>query len=164
MAGRQAKRDESVRSGSRVGGLGGPSHTPSIFLSRSPFGCGRRSPQEALGGDVDLGGQDSLQGCVSLGGSWTSLCRLTACRVPRPRSVLLTCWWLPIPPPPWLSSALPVSTEWRVGGRWGARAKRRVTSIHPSPAPGREWELGLQSGQAEVALNVADHGAATTPL
>lgn len=105
---------------------------------------------------MDLEGQDSLQGCVSLGGSWASLCRLTACRVPRPRSVLLTCWWLPIPPPPWLSSALPVSTGWRVGGQWGARAKRRVTSIRPSPAPGREWELGLQSGQAELALNAAE--------
>ena len=31
-----------------------------------------------------------------------------------------------------------------------------MTSIHPSPAPGREWELGLQSGQVKVALNAAE--------
>lgn len=31
-----------------------------------------------------------------------------------------------------------------------------MTSIHPSLAPGREWELVLQSGQAKVALTAVE--------
>lgn len=34
------------------------------------------------------------------------------------------------------------------GGQWGAQAGCTMTSIHPSLAPEREWELVLQSGQA----------------
>lgn len=87
-----------------------------------------------------------MQGCVSLGGSWASLCRLTACRVPRSRSVLITCWWLPAPPRPWLSSV-------QGGGGQG----QANSDLHPSiSGTWREWELGLQSGQAEVALNAAE--------
>lgn len=162
MAGRQAKRDESVCSGSRVGGLRGPSCNPSILLAI--LHCVLERAFKGPSGGCGPLGQDSFWGCVTLGGSWASLCRLLACRVPGPRSVLLTCWCLPVPPLPWLSSpTLVVSSACQPAqsGGWaaGAGVGFAVTSIHPSLAPGREWELVLQSGQAKVALTAAEpHG------
>lgn len=98
-------------------GSGPRGDPPAALPSSQPFStlCGSKSPQGALREDVDLWGRDSLQACVTLGGSWASLCPLLACRVPGPRSILLTCWWLPVPLSPWLLSALPVSTGPRVG-------------------------------------------------
>lgn len=72
-------------------------------------------PQGALGGDVDLRGQDSLQGCVSLGGSWASLCRLTACRVPRSKVCINNMLVAACSSP----DLAVVSTRWWVGGWWG---------------------------------------------
>lgn len=84
----------------------------------------------ALKGDVSLWGQDSLQGCVTLGDSWASLCH--ACRTLGPRSGLLPCWWLPVPPltladclQQWL-----VSPGLRVGG--GGLGARLCSDLHPS--------------------------------
>lgn len=164
IAGRQAKKDESVCSSSPVGGLRGPSRNPSILLAILHFVVGRAFKGPS-GGCGPLG-QDSLQGCVTVGGSQASLCKLLACRVPGPRSVLLTCWCLPVPPLPWLSSpTLVVSSAcqpaqsggWAVGGRGGLRS-----DLHPSISG--TWEgvgagAAIRSGQSGL-----DCSGVTGPL
>lgn len=109
----------------------------------------------ALKGDVGLWGQDSLQGSVTLGDSWASLCH--ACRVLGPRYGLLPCWWLPIPPltlAGCLQQSLVSPGLWVGSGGLGPGCA--VTSIHPSLAPGSGWEPVLQSGQTQVALTTAE--------
>lgn len=164
MAGRQAKRDESVCSGSRVGGLRGPSRNPSILLTILHCVAGRAFKGPS-GGCGPLG-QDSLQGCVTLGGSWASLCRLLACRVPGPRSVSLTCWCLPVSPLPWLSSpTLVVSSACQPAqsGGWAVEGQRGLHSdLHPSISG--TWEgvgagVAIRSGQSGL-----DCSGATRPL
>lgn len=101
-------------------------------------------------GLCDLGGQLGLSVPITcLQGAWAKVCinMLVPACLPLPHLVY--------PSPPWLLSAVPNSTGAPVGsGDQGGDCA--VTSIHPSLAPGRKWELVLQSGQAEVALTAAE--------
>lgn len=136
MAGRQAKRDESVRSGSWVGGLRGPSRNAPPFYppNYSPL-CGRKSLQGTLrgmwtartglpAGLCDLGGQLGLSVPITcLQGAWAKVCinMLVPACLPLPH--------LAYPPPAWLLSEVPIGTGALMGsgGQGGLRS-----DLHPS--------------------------------
>lgn len=148
MAGRQAKRDESVRSGSRVGGLRGPSHTPPPHhLPSNSSPCGRRSLQGALrgmwtsgtglpAGLCDLGGQLGLSVLITcLQGAWAKVCIINM--------LVPGCLCLPhlvCPPPCWLSISSAQGLRWTVGGRRWLRS-----DLHPFISG--TWE-GVGAGAA----------------
>lgn len=91
---------------------------------------------------MDLWGRDSLQGCVSLGGSWASLCSLPACGAPGPRIITMLVAACPSP----ASAVVSRACQHRAaGGPWGARAGCTVTSIRPSVSG--TWE-GVGAGAA----------------
>lgn len=86
-------------------------------------------------GLCDLGGQLGLSVLITcLQGSWAKVCIINMLGAACPSPTL---------------AVVSIACQHRAeGGLQGTGASCTVTSIHPSLAPGREWELVLQSGQA----------------
>lgn len=109
--------------------------------------------RRTLKAGVGLWGQDSLQGCVTLGDGKFSLCPTDSLSAGRLGQGLYYhhaggCLFLP---QPWLSPAVACQPR-AVGGQQGAGEGCAVTSIYPSLAPWGGGKLVLQSSRGHHHL------------
>lgn len=117
---------------------------------KGPSGGMRTSGTGLPEGLCDLGGQLGLSVLITcLQDAWAKVCinMLVPGCLPSPTLFVL---------PHVLAAVSSAYRQRASSGQWGARAGCAVTSIHSSLAPGREWELVLQSGQVEAALTAEE--------